>query len=83
MLITGLELGCVVRGLLCNTAVESIDVVEIDEGLIRIVGAEFLANPRIIFHHADAREFPADQKWDFAWHDIWTQRKRAGKSSKR
>lgn len=72
---TGLGLGCVVRGLLANEQVEHIDVIEIDADIIRVVGAEFVGNPRVTIHYADALKFtiPAGAKWDFAWHDIWTE----------
>ena len=73
VLITGLGLGCVVRGLLPKPSVEHIDVVEIDSEIIRVVGQEFAGNPRVTLHHGDALnfEFPAEIRWDFAWHDIW------------
>ncbi len=68
---TGLGLGCVVRGLLINPAVEHVDVVEIDEDIIRICGAEFVDNPRVTIHHADATEWEYGARtWDFAWHDV-------------
>lgn len=72
---TGLGLGCVVRGLLANPEVTHIDVVEIDADIIRVVGAEFACNPRVTIHQGDAHElsFPSDTRWDFAWHDIWTE----------
>lgn len=74
VLVSGLGLGCVVRGLLLNEAVRRIDVVEISPTIMEIVGAEFLANPRVRLHQADALkiEWPADVGWDYAWHDIWT-----------
>lgn len=72
---TGLGLGCVVRGLLANPKVEHVDVVEIDQDIISIVGAEFAGNPKVSIYHGDAHdfEFPKSTKWDFAWHDIWTE----------
>lgn len=76
VLITGLGLGCVVRGLLASTAVEHIDVVEIDADILRIVGAEFVGNPRVSLHLGDAItfEWPAGTRWDCAWHDLWHER---------
>lgn len=71
---TGLGLGCVVRGLLINPAVEHVDVVEIDADIVRIIGAEFAGNPRVTIHHADALTWDfGDRLWDIAWHDIWTE----------
>jgi hypothetical protein len=74
VLVTGLGLGCVVRGLLASPRVELVDVVEIDADVLRVVGPEFAANPRVRLHHADALTFdPPGERWDFAWHDIWTE----------
>lgn len=73
VLITGLGLGCVVRGLLASYRVDHIDVVEIDADILRIVGAEFAGNPRVTLHHGDAMafKFPEGTKWDCAWRDLW------------
>jgi hypothetical protein len=73
VLITGLGLGCVVRGLLASPAVEHVDVVEIDPLIMRHVGAEFRGSTRCTLHRADALKWqpPAGASWDFAWHDLW------------
>lgn len=75
VLITGLGLGCVVRGLLKNPRVESIDVVEIDSHIIRILWPEFSQDPRAKIHHGDATKikWPAGTRWDYAWHDLWME----------
>lgn len=71
---TGMGLGCVVRGLLRNPSVEHVDVVEIDAGIVRVIGAEFADEARVTIHHADALTWDfGDRRWDFAWHDIWTE----------
>lgn len=71
---TGLGLGCVVRGLLTIPEVTHIDVVEIDAKIIEVVGAEFAGNPRVTIIHGDALALrPDGRRWDFAWHDIWTE----------
>jgi hypothetical protein len=73
ILVTGLGLGCVVRGLLAADVVENIDVIEIDPTIIAVVGPEFAVDPRVTIHCADALEFDFGQRrWDFAWHDLWT-----------
>lgn len=74
VLVTGLGLGCVVRGLLILPEVTHIDVVEIDPDILRVCGAEFLGNPRVTLHQGDAESYawPDDTYWDFAWHDLWT-----------
>lgn len=73
VLITGLGLGCVVRGLLANPDVDHIDVVEKDAGILRVIGPEFTDHPKVSLHHGDALtfEFPPDVNWDYAWHDLW------------
>jgi hypothetical protein len=73
VLITGLGLGCVVRGLLASPAVEHIDVVEIDALIIERVGREFAGDPRVTIHHADALTWTPSPgaRFDFGWHDLW------------
>jgi hypothetical protein len=74
VLVTGLGLGCVVRGLLASPDVRHVDVVEIDPDLLRVVGAEFAADPRVTLHLADAFRFArrcGRRRWDYAWHDLW------------
>lgn len=75
VLITGLGLGCVVRGLLSKPEVTHIDVVEIDEWILRVVGREFAGNPRVTLHHGDAEFYRGFEQrgWDFGWHDIWSR----------
>lgn len=71
ILITGLGLGCVVRGLLANPRVDHVDVVEIDQWIVDICGAEFVGNPRVTIHCADALDWPIQGRtWDYIWHDI-------------
>lgn len=72
VLVTGLGLGCVVRGLLAKPEVAHIDVVEIDADILRVVGAEFEHDPRVSLYFGDALEIPLRGAWDFAWHDLWT-----------
>lgn len=72
VLVTGLGLGCVVRGLIANPAVEHVDVVEIDDGIMRVIGPGFAGHPRVALHHGDALTIELTGSWDFAWHDLWT-----------
>lgn len=74
VLITGLGMGCVVRGLLLNPDVTHIDILEIDSDIIGLFGAEFSNNPRVQIWHADALTWKGrgGEVWDYAWHDIWT-----------
>lgn len=75
VLVTGLGLGCVVRGLLASSLVDHIDVVEIDPRILRAVGPEFEDSRRVSLHLGDALtiEWPAGTGWDFAWHDVWSE----------
>lgn len=71
VLVTGLGLGCVVRGLLASPSVEHIDVVELDKDILRVVGEEFKGTRRVSLHHGDALKIDIPGDWDFAWHDLW------------
>lgn len=73
VLVTGLGLGCVVRGLLASPAVAQVEVVEIDSNVIELVWPEFEAEPRVALRQGDALslDWPSDHTWDYAWHDIW------------
>lgn len=75
VLVTGLGLGCVVRGLLHKPEVDHVDVVEIDAGILSAIGAEFSGNPRVNLVHGDALKvkWPRSARWDFAWHDLWCE----------
>lgn len=69
---TGLGFGCFVRMALTNDAVTHIDVIEKDPEIVEHFGQEFVGNPRVTIHVADAFEFPLEgYKWDLAWHDIY------------
>ena len=72
VLVTGLGLGCVVRGLLANPQVEHITVVEIDRSILRVVGHEFAFNRRVEMIHGDALKVDLRRPFEFAWHDLWT-----------
>lgn len=71
VLVTGLGLGCVVRGLLAAARVEHIDVIERSPEVIEMCGSS-VADPRVTIHQADAREFTPACEYDFAWHDLFS-----------
>lgn len=71
VLVTGLGLGCVVRGLLAAGRVEHVDVVERSPEVIEMCAAS-VADPRVTIHQADAREFRPKGRYDFAWHDLFS-----------
>lgn len=76
ILVTGLGLGCVVRGLLAKPEVDRIEVVEIDRDIARIVGREFAGNARVGITLGDATQIDESilpGSFDFAWHDLWME----------
>lgn len=77
ILVTGLGLGCVVRGLLAKPQVKRVDVVERDETILELVGEHMPKDSRLHIHKADATKFDFDMEWDFAWHDLWSDPDRA------
>lgn len=72
VLINGLGIGMAVKAAQVHNA-SRIDVVEVDEHVIELVGPNFADDPRVTIHHADAYDitWPAGTTWDLAWHDIW------------
>lgn len=75
VLVSGLGLGCVVRGLLAKPEVEHITVMELDPHILAAVGPEFEGNPRVWLREGDALtlQWSPHAWWDFAWHDVWTE----------
>lgn len=73
VLITGLGLGCVVRGILVRGQVDHVDVIEMDTGVLEMVADTFCDDSRVTIHEGDAltHRWPSDARWDYAWHDIW------------
>lgn len=74
VLVTGLGLGCVLRGLLRQPSVTHIDVIEVDAGVLEMVAPSFNGESRLTIHHGDAltHRWPAGARWDFIWHDVWS-----------
>lgn len=75
VLITGLGLGCVIRGLLANPNVEHITCIEDSNDVLKLVGP-YMPRGRLTIIEADALEWTANNKetFDCAWHDLWTDR---------
>lgn len=75
VLINGLGLGMVLKAALAMDHVEHVDVVEIDERVINIIGPHYTKDSRVQIHHADAYEqmsrWPTGTRWDVGWSDIW------------
>lgn len=74
VLVHGLGLGCIVSALLAKDDVTFIDVVEIDPDVRALTGVYYKGDPRVGIRPGDALSYhwPANARWDYAWHDIWT-----------
>lgn len=72
VLVTGLGLGCVVRGLLQNPRVDFITCIEKSKHVLNLI-EPFMPKERLKIIHADALEWVKldDRKFDCAYHDIW------------
>lgn len=74
VLVTGLGLGCVVRGLLTKDEVTKIVVIERDKDIIRLVAPHMPQDSRLRIIEAEAFQWARDNQrpFDYAWHDIWS-----------
>lgn len=77
VLVTGLGLGCVVRGLLQNPDVQHITCIENSKDVLQLV-APHMPTDRLTIIEADALKWTAENKepFDCAWHDLWTDREK-------
>lgn len=77
VLVTGLGLGCVVRGMLAGDRVREVVVLERESDVLHLVGPHMPSDPRLRIVHAEAEDWlrahPSD-RFDWAWHDVWTDR---------
>lgn len=75
VLITGLGLGCVIRGCLANPNVQHIVCIERDPDVIRLVKPH-MPTDRLTILQAEAVSWCANnlprQRFDCAWHDLWS-----------
>lgn len=73
VLVTGLGLGCVTRGLPSNPSVEHVTCIEKSKDVLKLVGPH-MPKDRLTIIEADALEWTATnkEKFDCAWHDLWT-----------
>lgn len=78
VLLHGLGLGCALKLVLAKDEVEHVDVVEIEQDVIDLIGPYFTDDPRVNLIHADAFEqakrWPRGTKWDAVWHDVWASK---------
>lgn len=75
VLVTGLGLGCVVRGLLQNPDVQHVTCIENSRDVLKLV-APYMPTDRLTIVEADAFKWTAENKesFDCGWHDLWTNR---------
>jgi hypothetical protein len=75
VLVTGLGLGCVVRGLLKNPRVDHVTCIENSTDVLNLVG-QHMQVERLTVVEADALQWTAQNtdRFDCAWHDLWTNR---------
>lgn len=75
VLVSGLGLGCVVRGLLLNPNVYHVTCLENSRDVLKLV-APYMPTERLTIVEADALEWTAQNqaRFDYAWHDLWTDR---------
>lgn len=77
VLVTGLGLGCVVRGLLANPAVAHVTCIENSSEVLKLVKPRMPAE-RLTIVEADALAWTGhnQERFECAWHDVWTDRDR-------
>lgn len=75
VLVAGLGIGMVLYNLLEKQTVLHVDVLELSEEVISLVGPWFMERypARVSIIHANALEYapPKGTRYDFAWFDIW------------
>ena len=75
VLISGLGLGCVVRGCLANPAVQHVVCIEREPEVLKLVKPH-LPTERLTILQADALSWVRNnierQRFDCAWHDLWS-----------
>lgn len=76
VLVTGLGLGCVCRGLLANPAVTSVTCIEKSIDVSKLVWPYMPDDSRLEIIQADALEWTKNniRRFDYAWHDLFTDR---------
>lgn len=74
VLISGLGLGMALKIALNKPEVKSVEVVEISEDVINLVGKHF-KDERLVIYHANILDWkpPKGKKYDTIWHDIWDE----------
>jgi hypothetical protein len=72
ILINGLGLGMITAFAARLPNVTHVDVVELQDDIINLVGPHLPERHKVTVHHASAYDIAwNDERWDVAWHDIW------------
>lgn len=75
VLINGLGIGMGLSAALSFECVKHVDVVEIDDRVIDLVGPHYTKDSRVHIHQANAvdqmKKWTPGDRWDVAWTDIW------------
>lgn len=75
VLVSGLGLGCVARGLLANPSVSKVTVLENSTDVLKLVGIHMEKSDRLEIIFAEAEDWIKknnQMEFDCAWHDLWT-----------
>lgn len=73
VIVSGLGLGCVVRGLLTKSNIESITVIERDKHVIDMVLPHMPQDSRLkIINDCAIKYSEYGEHYDYGWHDIWS-----------
>lgn len=75
VLISGLGLGCVVRGCLANPRVTHVTVIELSQDVLKLVHRHMPQDPRLVVIRDDALKWTKryGNGFDCAWHDLWLE----------
>ena len=73
ILINGLGLGVLLKGLAEKEELTDITVIELSLDVVKLVGSTFANNPKIEIIQGDAFEWqpPKGKRYTCVWHDIW------------
>lgn len=73
VLLHGCGLGCALSALLADDRIEHVDVVDANADVLALIAPYYRGYP-VTFHHASAVEkaWPPGTRWNYVWHDIWT-----------
>lgn len=76
VLVTGLGLGCVVRGLLAKDTVKRIVCIENSNDVLKLIMPHMPKDNRLSIIEAGAVEWTRTnkEKFDYAWHDLWANK---------